>query len=340
MLSGMPEVMPVVEALILQLVDIGLPTSLVSITQTVYQLFQARGNNHSFCCNKDARRWYQDFRKTHANRLPTGTGENSWPAITDDELRTWITMLKVDMVKFHGVPSKRILYLQELNFFLDKQTREIKFHRMFPGKAHCSNEKDTVTVLFTLSASGELGPGMIIFPRMVIPEKLFSSLRNTDGGKDWVLGSSMNGWLYSDCISEFANDVLVPWLKKRNVHFPVGLFTSEYLSNLSLSRMSDSFLSQGIQLITVPQTLAPAISPAQSIVVDFFRYSWGRAVYNWSAGNNSKPLLEENFAPFIIGNLISQAKPELVRERFTKFGIYPFHPQAMYQCLRRWQLKQ
>ncbi|XP_069937957.1 uncharacterized protein [Cherax quadricarinatus] len=329
-----PEVMAVVEALVLQLIDIGLPTSLNNVIQTVKQLFQARGTHKPFCCKSEAEKWYQDFRRAHVHRFPNTNEDRTLRLPTDHETRQWLTKLKIDMIKFHGVTPRRVFYMQELNFFLDKQTREIKYHRMFPGKVNCSNEKDTVTVLFILCANGQIGPGMIIFPRMVIPEKLLTSLRNTEGGKEWVLGSSMNGWLYSDCISEFLSDVFVPWLNKRHVHFPVALFTSEYVSNIPLSRMSESFMAQGIQLIPVPRMMSPILSPGEWIVADYFRTSWGRALSEWSIRNNSKPLLEENFAPFIIGCLTAQSTPAKVHSKFRKLGIYPFDPQAMFQCLR------
>lgn len=305
-----------------------------SITKTVEQLFQARGMHKPFCCKTEAMKWYQDFHKTHVHRLPTVDEVKTSPIPTDYETREWLINLRRDMVKFYGVTPRRLFYMQELNFFLDKQTREIKYHRMFPGMVQCSNEKDTVTVLFVLGADGQIGPGMIIFPRMVMPEKLFSSLRNTEGGKEWVLGSSMNGWLYSDCISEFVSDVFVPWLKKRNVHFPVALFTNECLSNIPMMKMSESFMVQGIQLITVPKMMSSILSPAEWIVADYFRTSWGKALYEWSVRNNSKPLLEENFAPFMISCLTAQATPDKVNSQFRKFGICPFDAQAMFQCLR------
>nr|XP_045619545.1 uncharacterized protein LOC123771149 isoform X2 [Procambarus clarkii] len=329
-----PGIMAVVEALVLQLIDIGLPSSMNSITKTVEQLFQARGMHKPFCCKTEAMKWYQDFHKTHVHRLPTVDEVKTSPIPTDYETREWLINLRRDMVKFYGVTPRRLFYMQELNFFLDKQTREIKYHRMFPGMVQCSNEKDTVTVLFVLGADGQIGPGMIIFPRMVMPEKLFSSLRNTEGGKEWVLGSSMNGWLYSDCISEFVSDVFVPWLKKRNVHFPVALFTNECLSNIPMMKMSESFMVQGIQLITVPKMMSSILSPAEWIVADYFRTSWGKALYEWSVRNNSKPLLEENFAPFMISCLTAQATPDKVNSQFRKFGICPFDAQAMFQCLR------
>lgn len=330
--------MAAIEALVLQLVDIGLPSCDDTIIQTVLQLFLARGSPGPFCCDAQKKVWNQEFHKAHPHRLSEDAETNEYTLPSAKEVRKWLSKLNEDMVKFHDVPADRVFFMQELNFFLDKQTREVKFHRMFHGGVHhCSNEKDTISILFVLGADGRMGPGMVIFPRMVIPEKLFASLRKTKNGQDWVLGSSLNGWLYGDCVVEFVSDAFVPWLKKRNTHFPIALFTNEYVSNLSLARMSDTFREQGIQLVTVPRKIASILSPAEHLVADYFRYCWGKAVYDWRASNDSKPLLEENFTPFLLSCLASQATPDRIRKRFNSFGICPFDTQAMFRSLIRKQ---
>lgn len=335
-LTDSPEVLAVVEALLLQLIDVGLPSTSGSIVHTATQLLEARGVTNVFCCEQEVDKWFSSFRERHSDRLPQESKDKVQlhPLPNKQESQQWVEKLQRDMTSFQKGPANRIYYMQELNFFLDKHTREIKFHRMFPGKVHCSNEKDTVSVLFTLGADGERGPGIVIFPRMVMPEKLFASLKNTEGGSDWVLGSSMNGWLYSDCIVEFVSDVFVPWLKKRHANFPVALFTNEYISNIRLTKMSESLLTQGVQLIPVPQSMSLLLSPAEWIVVEYFRMHWGKAVSDWSGKNGLKALLEENFAPFIISCIGTQAAPAEVQSKFEKFGIFPFNPQAVYRCLR------
>ncbi|XP_047481974.1 nascent polypeptide-associated complex subunit alpha, muscle-specific form-like isoform X2 [Penaeus chinensis] len=331
-----PEVLAVVEALLLQLIDVGLPSTSGSIVHTATQLLEARGVTNVFCCEQEVDKWFSSFQGRHSDRLPQESKDRIqlMPLPIKQESQQWVEKLQRDMASFQKGPASRIYYMQELNFFLDKHTREIKFHRMFPGKVHCSNEKDTVSVLFTLGADGERGPGIVIFPRMVMPEKLFASLKNTEGGSDWVLGSSMNGWLYSDCIVEFVSDVFVPWLKKKHANFPVALFTNEYISNIRLTKMSECLLTQGVQLIPVPQNMSLLLSPAEWIVVEYFRMHWGKAVSDWSGKNGLKALLEENFAPFIISCISTQAAPAGVRAKFEKCGIFPFNPQAVYRCLR------
>ena len=339
--AGLPEVMAVVEALLLQLVDAGLPTRESFITHTIKQLLYARSTgalSPPFCCGAQEKRWYHQFYNTHSLHLKAQEeAKQVISGLSLDEVKMWLTKLKADMVKFHNASPQRIYYMHEMNFFLDQQTREVKYHRMFPGLPMMSpGSKDTISVLFTLGADGEVGPGMIIFPRMVIPERLFESLRRVAGGKDWVLGSSANGWLTRDCVLEFVSDVFVPWLRRRAVHFPAALFSSEYISGVSVVPVADRFVAQGIQLISVPREVAGVLSPAEWIVGYHLRWHWGRMVKGWSDEHDNKPLLEENFAPFIISFLTARVNPKKVSEKFAKFGIHPFNPQAMFYFLLKY----
>ncbi|KAG0710124.1 hypothetical protein GWK47_023446 [Chionoecetes opilio] len=333
--------MAVVEALLLQLVDVGLPTKESFITHTVKQLLYARtatALTAPFCCTGREKRWYQEFYTTHSQRLQAReAAREAYPGLNRDEVRDWLMRLKGEMVNFYGVPPQRTYYMHELNFYLDKETREVKYHRMFPGPPVKSpGSKDAISVLFTLGADGEVGPGMIIFPRMVIPERLFESLRQVPGGKEWVLGSSANGWLTGDCVLEFVSDVFVPWLRKRAIRFPAALFSSECISGVSVAPAAAHFMAQGVQLIPVPREVAGVLSPVEWMMGYRLRWHWGRVVKEWSDGHDVKPLLEEHFAPFIISYLTNKAVPTKVTEKFAKFGICPFDPQAMFHFLLKY----
>lgn len=334
--------MAVMEALLLQLVEAGLPSKESFIVHTVRQLLHARSTGvptPAFCCPNHERHWYGEFCATHGHYLRAQEKireQNQVRGLSQDEVKEWLTKLKVEMVKFYGVPPQRVFYMHELNFFLDQQTREVKYHRMFPGPPRISpGSKDTVSVLFILGADGQLGPGMIIFPRMVIPERLFESLRSVSGSKEWVLGSSINGWLTQDCVLEFVSDVFVPWLRRQAVHFPVALYSSDTISGVSIPPV-DRFITQGVQLIAVPRVAAGVLSPAEWIVGYYLRWHWGRVVKGWSDMHNNKPLLEENFASFIISFLINRGVPHKVRHKFSKLGICPFDPQIMFQFLLKY----
>lgn len=334
--------MAVVEALLLQLVDAGLPTKDTFIIHTVRQLLFARSAmvaSPAFCCPDQERRWYSEFCAAHNHRLKaqeqTRVGRSQ--GMTQDEVKEWLARLKAEMIRFQGVQPQRIFYMHELNFFLDQQTREIKYHRMFPGPPMQNpGSKDTVSVLFIVGADGQLGPGMIIFPRMVIPERLFESLRSVAGGQEWVLGSSVNGWLTQDCVLEFVSDVFVPWLKRRAIHFPVALFSSDTISGVAIPA-ADRFITQGVQLIALPRQAAGVLSPAEWMWGYTLRWQWGKVVRTWSNTNDNKPLLEENFASFIIGFLTSRAAPDRVSYKFGNCGLWPFDAQVVFQFLLKYQ---
>lgn len=341
-IAGLPEVMAVTEALLLKLVEAGLPSRETFIVHTVRQLLHARSTGvptPAFCCPNHERRWYEEFCATHKEYLKAHEKirqQQQVRGLSQDEVKDWLTRLKVEMIRFYGVPPQRIFFMHELNFFLDQQTREVKYHRMFPGHPKVnSGSKDTVSVLFILGADGQVGPGMIIFPRMVIPERLFESLRSVTGSQEWVLGSSINGWLTQDCVLEFVSDVFVPWLRRQAVHFPVALFSSDSISGVPVPS-ADRFITQGVQLIAMPRVAAGVLSPAEWIIGYHLRWHWGRVVKGWSITHENKPLLEENFASFIIHFLTARALPQKVTQKFEKLGICPFDPQTMFQFLLKY----
>ena len=59
------------------------------------------------------------------------------------------------------------------------------------------NEKDTLTVLATLSANGKVLPGMIVYPYKRPPKEVVASIP-----KPLAIGLSDSGWMRSDTFFE------------------------------------------------------------------------------------------------------------------------------------------
>ncbi|XP_064090319.1 uncharacterized protein LOC135204184 [Macrobrachium nipponense] len=320
-----------IEPLLCRLLEIGLPSSSDNVKDTAVQLMEVEGYRNKWNWEDDLQKWYEEFSVSYGHLFHSKAKKQQLSSPAKNEVALWINKVKGEMLPFCSAHDGRIFYMQELNFFLDRQTRQIKYHKMFASSKICSNEKDTVSVLFTFNAEGQIGPGIIIFPRMVIPEKLFASLKNTSGGNEWVIGSSANGWLYSDCISEFVSDVFMPWLESHEVQKPVALFTSEYVSSVPLTEMCQNFVPHGLHLLLVPRAMSSVISPAEKIVVHYFISNWGKIVREWCTANLSQSLMEENFAPFIISTIRNRIFNGNVRKTFLELGMWPFEGRIVFE---------
>ncbi|XP_068218690.1 uncharacterized protein [Palaemon carinicauda] len=329
--ENLHEHMAKIEPLLRRLLEVGLSSSYDSVKETTIQLMEMEGYGYKHNLEADLQKWYDEFSVSFGHQFHGKVKKTQLSSPAENEVALWINKVKGEMLPFCSAHDSRIFYMQELNFFLDRQTRQIKFHKMFTSSKICSNEKDTVSVLFTFNAEGLIGPGIIIFPRMVIPEKLFASVKKTEGGSDWVIGSSANGWLYSDCISEFVGDVFIPWLEAREVQQPVALFTSEYISSVPLTEICQNFVPQGLHLLLVPRAMSSVISPAEKIVVHHFISQWGKIVREWSIANELKLLHEENFASFIISTIRNRIFNGNVKKTFCDLGMWPFDGRLVFE---------
>jgi len=331
--EGHYESLAVVETILVQLMSDGLQTDERTTIQATKQLMRARGIARPFCCNPHTQQWYKSFFSHHAQHLPR-IQEPAVKVLTENILKEWLNVTKAQMAKFQTGSEGRVYYMQEFNFLLDKHTREIKFHRMYSRRFENPSNKETVSVLLLISACGELGPGLVVFPRLVMPQRLFVSLRSVEKAKHWVLSASESGWIHKDSILEFVTESFVPWLQNKGVQFPVALYSDESISDFSIAGLNEDFVKQGVQLVSVPRSVAALVSPLELLVGNYLQGYWGSLIWEWRTLNAKAPVTEENFIPFIINCVSAMAIPQKVIEMFNNFGLCPFDYQVLSRSIQ------
>lgn len=101
----------------------------------------------------------------------------------------------------------RIFNCDEAAFFLNPKGNKVLFSRGEKSVYSVinSNEKENLTVMVMGNANGDVGPPMIVFQYVRIPQDICDSVP-----KGWGMGTSENGWMtcavfYSCHLSTYSN---------------------------------------------------------------------------------------------------------------------------------------
>ena len=85
-------------------------------------------------------------------------------------------------------------------------------------KVVTDNDRKSISVLFTVTAAGEIAPPLVLFSYQRL---LNAYARKTPGG--WSVGNTENGWMTSESLYEYVANVFHPWAVKKglvsNNHF-------------------------------------------------------------------------------------------------------------------------
>lgn len=96
-------------------------------------------------------------------------------------------------------------------------------------KVVTGNEKESLTVLFSVSAAGVMLPPLILYRHERIPLKVAQSVP-----KDWLIGTTERGWMSGESFYNYIKNNFYPWCLKNEIQFPVILFLDGHVSHVSL----------------------------------------------------------------------------------------------------------
>lgn len=201
--------------------------------------------------------------------------------------------------------------------------KEKNFYEISAGQ-----EKETITVLCTFSASGASLPPMIMLPYKRILAHLTQSIP-----PDWAVGRSDSGWMVSSTFYEYMANVFYPWCIKNNIQFPVIYFLDGHQSHLSLE-LSDFCKQKSIILVSLFPNSTHITQPCD--VASIFRalkLKWRKEVQMYKQETQTS-LTKANFAP-LLKKAFDQLSAETIRNGFKKCGLFPFDENAVNydQCI-------
>lgn len=212
---------------IIELAKAGIPINKYDLLDTVAELAKELGIDHRFPGGKHGIRWYLSFLKRHPNisvREPEGINK-AREAIKESSIRKWFADLHAFLVERNALDilddPNRILNADETGVSLFPKSGKVLAPKGYKNVyvVKKGNEKENITVLVVMTASGKICPPLVVFPYKRPPKAVVDSMP-----PDWILGKSETGWMRSDTFFEYMSNGFNDWLTKQNVKKPISTF--------------------------------------------------------------------------------------------------------------------
>lgn len=117
------------------------------------------------------------------------------------------------------------------------------------------DEKESLTVLVTGNACGQLAPPMIMYAYERIPKHIVLQVP-----RGWGIGKSESGWMTSESFYEYITNIFYPWLIAKSIEFPVILYLDGHKSHVTMP-LTDFCREKGIILISLPPNSTHVMQP-------------------------------------------------------------------------------
>jgi hypothetical protein len=183
--------------------------------------------------------------------------------------------------------------------------------------------KESITVMFTFSASGRNCCLMIIYPYKRIPEKIAKTIN-----PKWGIGRRDNGWMTAIIFSEYISNVFYPHLKENKIDFPVIFFVDGHKTHLTYE-LSLICKELQIELIALYPNSTRILQPADVSVFGPFKSTRKQSLREWQIEHPGEILDKISFAPLLERVVNKSMKPETIINGFKRCELYPFNPNAV-----------
>ncbi|XP_055707135.1 uncharacterized protein LOC129804094 isoform X3 [Phlebotomus papatasi] len=214
----------------------------------------------------------------------------------------------------------RVFNLDEIGVMLSPKSEKImekRISRPF-GKVSSSNEKDTVTVLFTISASGELAPPMVVHKGQRI-----SKITAECNVKGWAMGVSENGLMTSEVFYAYITNSFYNWVLEQKIQFPVILYLDEHASYITLE-LSKFCKSKGIVLVLLYPNATHLIQPADKTFFAPLQQKYKLALAQWNTEQAGDKLKPRNLAGILTKAVSLLNMENIAKSGFRRCGLLPF----------------
>ena len=308
----------------------GFPVKVYRLQETVKKIINDAGTKTPFKNNIPGKTWCKLFLTRHPEikkRVAEGISKGR-AVITEEAIRCWFKGLKEFLVKkgceeILSDPT-RIFNGDETAFCLCPKTGKVlapkgwkNVYEINPGK-----EKETITFLLFIQASGETVAPMIVYPYTRVPPNIVKSVPES-----WIIGKSDTGWMKSDVFYEYMANDFNNCLIKNAIKKTVLVFVDGHKTHLTL-HLSKFCDENEIILYALLPNCTHILQPADVSVFKPLKSNWKKAVSNWQAeGNNyNKCLTKLEFAPLLHRMVEHTNLSQTIKNGFKACGLFPFNP--------------
>lgn len=313
---------------VVQMGEMGFPVTKSQVLESVGKLVKNLNRETPFKNNIPGKKWYNSFLSRHpeiSKRVPQAL-TSSRAAVTEVDIRKWFGRVKTyftenDLLDVLDDPS-RIFNCDEAGFYMSPQEKQVLV-RKGSKKVYnrtANDEKECLTVLLTISASGSLPPPLVIYPyKRYVPAAIVAQMP-----RQWGVGYTESGWMTSESFYEYVANVFHPWLKENNVQFPVVLFLDGHSSHINLS-ISEFCKENGIILTAFYPNSTHRLQPLDVGVFFPLKNCWRNEVRSWRMENCGQKLQRSAFAKLLKKTIDSVITASVVSSAFKSCGLFPFN---------------
>lgn len=308
----------------------GIPINKKTLMLTVGEIINNDKRKNPFKNGVPGEKWFSLFLKRHPDisQRHAEAINAARATVTEEDIRKWHKEI-YDHLKEQNALSilddpARILNSDETGFETNPKTGLVlgpkgmkNFYEIKSG-----SEKDSITVLCTIAANGDLYPPMIVYPYERIPMEIARSTESS-----WALGRSKKGWMISQTFFSYICNTLLPLLKEKNVSFPVLYLVDGHRSHLTYN-VSKFCSENGIILFALFPNATHILQPADVSVFRPLKNNWRNVVIEWKRNNNNKAITKIVFSS-VLQKALEQLSADTVRNGFRKCGLFPFNVEAI-----------
>ncbi|CAH1978113.1 unnamed protein product [Acanthoscelides obtectus] len=308
----------------------GFPRKRDDILNSVHNFLTENPRPNPFKSNRPGESWFKAFLKRHpalVQRTSEAVSEAS-ACVSEADIRKWFKDINSYLISKNIViddPS-RIYNGDESGFQICPKTGKV-FARKGAKNVYSvekGSSKESITVMFSFSASGLTCPPMIIYGYKRIPEKISQTVKDPD----WGIGRSDNGWMTAETFYDYVKNVFYPFLVKNNIHFPVLLFLDGHKSHLTYE-LSILCNEQNIEVIALYSNATRILQPCDVAVFRPIKMGWKKAVREFYEQNPGEVLNKITFAPLLEKVVAKHIKKETLINGFRACGLFHFNPDAV-----------
>jgi len=185
------------------------------------------------------------------------------------------------------------------------------------GSITSSERGELVTVVYTVSASGNVIPPLFIFPRVNYKDHF---IRGAPPGS--IGCATRSGWINEDVFLEYLRHIMKN--TRCSPDHKILVIMDNHESHISLKAI-DLAKANGIVLLTIPPHTSHRLQPLDRSVYGPFKGAYNRAMDGWLRSNPGKTVTIYDIPSLVNEAQMSAFIPRNVLSGFQCTGIYPFN---------------
>ncbi|CAF1290818.1 unnamed protein product, partial [Didymodactylos carnosus] len=273
--------------------------------------------------------WLRLFLKRWSNELKQRSSAlleiSRAVALTEDRVNVWFKNYGdvLEKLDIRDRPSQ--VFNMDETGFLDNRGKKrviVRNSKRHPAyRIHGGTAKQNTTVLFCISAGGQVLPPLIIFKA-----KTLRSNWCTGSVKGTCYGANKSGWINEDTFIQWMKKCFIP--NTSALPRLLLLLLDGHSSHLSYQACVMALQHQ-IHILCIPSHSTHALQPLDSSFLGTIKRSWKNLLTKYYDKYGGKSLDKELFT-YLLKKLFDETiSPSLATVSFTKTGLYPLDPTAI-----------